>query len=74
LAEARAAQLRQLELQVCDLLIALAQLNILGLRRGVMLDNEALKSRYIIRQSVDIEHGFIIPAASDRCAAFRLLL
>jgi hypothetical protein len=57
LAKPRTAQLRQLELQVFDLLIALAKLDILGLRSGVMLDNEALKSRYIIRQSVDIEHG-----------------
>ena len=39
-----------------DLLIALAQLDILGLRSGVMLEDEALKSRYIIRQSFDIEH------------------
>ena len=57
-----------------DLLIALAQLNILGLRGGVMLDDEALKSRYIIRQSIDIEHAYIIPAASDLRAAFGLLL
>ena len=65
LAEPRAAQLRQLELQVFDLLIALAKLHIFGLRSGVMLEDEALKSRYVIRQSVDIEHRFIIPAASD---------
>jgi hypothetical protein len=39
-----------------------------------MLKDEALKPRYIIRQSVDIEHGDIIPAASDRCAAFSLYL
>ena len=45
LAEARTAQLRQLELQVFDLLIALAQLDIFGLRSGVMLEDEALKSR-----------------------------
>ena len=57
LAEPRSAQLRQLELQVFDLLIPLAQLNILGLRSGVMLEDEALQSRYIVRQSVDIEHG-----------------
>jgi len=57
LAEARTAQLRQLELQVFDLLIALAQLKIFGLRGGVMLEDEALESRYIIRQCVDIEHG-----------------
>jgi len=44
------------------------------LRSGVMLEDEPLKSRYIIRQSVDIEHGFIIPAASDGCAAFCLFL
>ncbi len=44
-----------------DLLIALAQLYILGLRSGVMLEDEALKSRYIIRQSVDIEHGQLYP-------------
>ena len=74
LAEARTAQLRQLELQVFDLLIPLAQLNILGLRGGVMLDDKALQFRYIIRQSVYIEHGFIIPAASKRCAAFCLCL
>jgi hypothetical protein len=42
---------------VFDLLIALAQLYVLRLRSGVMLEDEALKSRYIIRQSVDIEHG-----------------
>jgi hypothetical protein len=42
---------------VFDLLIALAKLDVFGLRGGMMLDNEALKSRYIIRQSVDIEHG-----------------
>jgi hypothetical protein len=30
----------------------------------VMLEDEALESRYIIRQCVDIEHGAIIPAAS----------
>jgi hypothetical protein len=74
LAEPRAAQLRQLELQVFNLLIALAKLHILSLRSGVMLEDEALKSRYVIRQSVDIEHALIIPAASDRCAAFRLFL
>jgi hypothetical protein len=44
------------------------------LRSGVMLDDEALQSRYIIRQSVDIEHGLIIPASADRCAAFCLFL
>ena len=49
LTEPSSAQLRQLELQVFDLLIPLAELNILGLRGGVMLDNEALKSCYIIR-------------------------
>jgi hypothetical protein len=53
---------------VFDLLIALAQLKIFGLRGGVMLEDEALESRYIIRQCVDIEHGSIIPAASERCA------
>jgi len=74
LAEPCTAQLRQLELQVFDLPIPLAQLNILGLRSGVMLDDEALKSRYIIRQHVDIEHGFIIPAASIMRAAFCLFL
>jgi hypothetical protein len=40
----------------------------------VMLKDEALKSRYIIRQCVDIEHGYIIPAAATRCAAFCLYL
>jgi hypothetical protein len=34
----------------------------------VMLEDEALESRYIIRQCVDIEHRSIIPAASERCA------
>lgn len=72
LAEPRTAQLCQLELQVFDLLIALAQLNIFRLRGGVMLEDEALKSRYIIWQSVNIEHADIIPAASERCAAFCL--
>jgi hypothetical protein len=59
---------------VLDLLIALAQLYILGLRSGVVLEDEALESRYIIRQCVDIEHGFIIPAASEMRAAICLLL
>jgi len=40
----------------------------------VMLDDEALQFRYIIRQSVDIEHRIIIPAASEVCAAFCLFL
>jgi len=44
------------------------------LRGGVVLENEALQSRYIIRQSIDIEHGLIIPAASDRCSVFCLFL
>jgi hypothetical protein len=39
-----------------------------------MLDDEAFKSLYIIRQSVDIEHGIIIPAAPERCAALCLFL
>lgn len=37
-----------------------------------MLEDEALKFRYIIRQRVDIEHAWIIPAASDVRAAFCL--
>jgi hypothetical protein len=57
---------------VFDLPIALAKLHILGLRSGVMLVDEALKSRYVIRQSVDIEQALIIPAAPDRCADFCL--
>ena len=39
-----------------------------------MLEDEALQSRYIVRQSIDIEHGFIIPAAADPCAVFCLFL
>jgi len=59
---------------VFDLLIALAQLNILGLRSGVMLEDESLKSRYIIRQSVDIEHGLIIPQHLIDAQRFCLIL
>ena len=66
------SQLRQLELQVLDLLLLLAQL---CLECALALDHQASEAFNIVRQCVDVEHRRIIRAAPGvRTAAVLVLL